>query len=64
MTKEEKRMINIGCPDCGADIELYDTSPDGKRGRYRCKEKKNCGRDTIWAIFKPLTFKEVLNNLK
>ena len=47
MTQYEQQMISMGCPECGADIELYETNIDGNGGKYRCTQ---CKRDSVWAV--------------
>jgi predicted RNA-binding Zn-ribbon protein involved in translation (DUF1610 family) len=54
---------DFDCPECGSEIEYYDTAKDGKSGRYRCKNP-DCGRDTIWAEAKITTWDEVVEELK
>jgi len=49
MTKHKQTMLGMGCPDCGGEIELYDTNPNGNGGRYRCLK---CPRDTVWKVGK------------
>jgi transposase-like protein len=61
MTKHEQKMIDLGCPDCKGQIELYDTNATGTGGRYRCKQ---CGRDTVWAVGKAISFAEIIVNMK
>ena len=63
MTKYEKQMVEWGCPDCGSEIELYDTSEDGRHGSYRC-QRQECGRDTQWAVGKSLTIHDVIEKIK
>ena len=57
MNQYEQRMKDLGCPECGGEIELYNTDDSGRKGQYRCL---NCGRDTYWAIGRALSFKDVL----
>jgi transposase-like protein len=40
-----KPKINVICPNCNSDVEMYDTAKDGYSGRYKCH---TCGRDTVW----------------
>ena len=61
MTKHEQIMLDMGCPECGGDIELYDTNPSGTSGRYRCKE---CPRDTVWAVGKAMSFTDVVKEMQ
>lgn len=61
MTKHEQTMLNMGCPDCGGAIELYDTNPSGDGGKYRCKK---CPRDTVWKVGKSVPFSVILDRLK
>lgn len=49
------------CPECSGEIEKYDTNPDGKGGRYRCKQ---CGRDTEWQIGKAMSIVDLLQTMK
>jgi len=60
MTESEQQMIDMGCPECGGNIELYDTNPTGTGGKYRCLD---CGRDTVWAIGKALSVTDMLNSM-
>ena len=59
MTKDEQDMSDMGCPECGSSITLYNTDADGKGGMYRCNDKK-CGRDTMWKVGKAETLEEML----
>jgi transposase-like protein len=61
MTTYEQEMLDMGCPECGNDIELYETNPNGNGGKYRCK---HCGRDTVWATGKSISFMEMLLEMK
>ena len=61
MTKQEQEMLDMGCPECGGEIELYATNPTGTGGKYRCK---SCGRDTVWTVGKALSFPEMLAAMK
>ena len=48
--------INFQCPECGSEIEFYNTSDDEKSGRYKCKK---CGRDTIWKEIKTASVNDI-----
>jgi hypothetical protein len=61
MTNHEQTMLNRGCPDCGGDIELYDTHLNGQQGRYRCKK---CPRDTFWKVGKSMSFADVMKKIQ
>lgn len=61
MTKHEQQMLDMGCPDCGGEIELYDTNANGMGGRYRCKQ---CPRDTVWAVGKAMSMMEVIQEMR
>jgi len=61
MTVHEQNMLGVGCPECGGDIELYETNPSGTGGKYRCKQ---CGRDTVWAVGRTLSFTEMIAEMK
>jgi hypothetical protein len=61
MTVHEQSMLNMGCPECKGDIELYETNPNGTGGKYRCKQ---CRRDTVWAVAKALSFAEIIAGRK
>lgn len=54
---------DLDCPECGSEIEYYDTAKDGKSGKYKCKNP-DCGRDTEWAQGKVVTIDEVIELLK
>lgn len=61
MTIYEQQMLDMGCQDCGENIELYDTNSSGTGGKYRCNK---CGRDTFWAVGRSLSVTEILEKLK
>ena len=61
MTKHEQNMLDWGCPECGGEIELYDTNSSGTGGKYRCKA---CQRDTVWAVGKAMSFTEVMKEMQ
>ncbi len=48
-TTHEQLMLDMGCPICESDIELYDSNPSGTGGKYKCTQ---CGHDTFWAVGK------------
>ncbi len=52
-----KEVMRFPCPECHSmNIEYYNTAPDEKSGRYRCRD---CGRDTIWKELKAESFEEI-----
>ena len=57
VTEHEQGMLEMGCPECGGDIELYDTNAEGTRGKYRCKE---CPRDTVWSVVRAQSIHDIL----
>jgi transposase-like protein len=61
MNAHEERVKAMGCPECEGDITLYDTAPEGDRGRYKCN---NCGRDTVWAVAKTTNILEVMKEFQ
>jgi transposase-like protein len=61
MKNHEQTMLNMGCPDCGGEIELYETNLSGDGGKYRCKK---CPRDTNWKVGKSVSFSEIINHMK
>ena len=60
MTKHEQIMIELGCPKCGGEINLYNTNPTGSGGRYKCIK---CGRDTVWGVGKAISGNDILKLL-
>ena len=60
MSNLKEQPFNGPCPDCGSEIECYDTEPDEKSGKYRCT---HCGRDTIWKQSKAISAKELFGQL-
>jgi len=61
MNKHEEKMVGFGCPECGKEIELYDTTISGKQGRYRCL---SCGRDTTWAVGEAMSIIDLIKKIK
>lgn len=61
MNTYEQNMIDWGCPECEGEIELYNTNPDGKSGKYRCK---SCGRDTSWSVGKSLSLADIIKEMQ
>lgn len=61
MEHDRTDMIDMGCPECGGEIELYDINTTGTGGRYRCKQ---CPRDTVWALGKSKSLTEILGEIK
>ena len=58
---EIKKELDFPCPECGSEVEYYDTAKDGRSGRYRCP---SCGRDTVWAQAKGYSIFEVMDRMK
>ena len=56
-----KQMIEWECPDCGSEIKLYNTHPNGKEGRYKCTK---CGRNTCWKVGKSISTNELIEQMK
>ena len=61
MSEHERQMMEWGCPECDGVIELYDTDPDGRKGKYRCLE---CERDTTWAVGEAQSIVDVIRSMK
>lgn len=59
LSEHEQRMSTLGCPDCGNQIELYDSNTEGTSGRYRCSK---CGRDTNWSVVASVRASSFLKN--
>lgn len=53
-------LPNFPCPECGREVEYYDTAKDGKSGRYRCE----CGRDTIWKTCRVISATQLINKIR